>query len=462
VSSRRVVATSVAIALACAAAIAVSIALVVGTSQSARGWTEWKHAWGAMSSATSTGNSVSCPTAQFCIAVGASISTWNGVTWHDQDLPAAPNRGKNYQWGPVTCVSTTFCVAGGSYQDATSYLQAEVAIWDGRRWSDYELAARFNRGDNNADTSSVTCVSPSFCVAAGSYGTNLPSNESQSGAFVATWNGRIWSDQALGGGPGNSAVSSVSCVSTTFCVAGDGGGAYVWTWNGTRWIGHDFASLNRFGNSGITSVSCASVNFCMAGDSSDTTKDGTNYLDFVLIWNGRSWRNQELATALNTGQQGFVNSVSCTSANFCAVAGQYATQFGDPRSFAATWNGKKWSYQRIEVRSNAAVEGGIYSVSCASASFCVGGGAVPFGNFDSEGLVSFWNGARWHDQVVQPVGKQPRRQVGPSATAGVQGEFDSISCPSADFCAADDFYVESVGELGYTQGRSILWTWNRP
>ena len=227
-------------------------------------------------------------------------------------------------------------------------------------------------------------------------------------------------------------------------------------------MGHDFASLNKYGNNGVDSVSCPSATFCMAGDDTVSTKGDLNYLDFVLIWNGRSWRDQELATALNTGENGEINSVLCTSGSFCAVAGHYAQsgQPGDQGSFVATWNGKDWSY-RIEDGSNDAVEGGIFTLSCASAGSCVGGGADPLGSFDSEGLVSFWNGARWHNVVVKPVGPQPARESGPSANAGVQGEFDSISCPSADFCAADDFYVESVGELGYTQGRSLLWTWNR-
>lgn len=431
-----------------------------GTSPSASGWTEWNHAWGAMSSAPSRGNSVDCLSARFCMAVGASIATWNGVTWRDQALPAAPNRGENIQWGPVACASSTFCVAGGSYFGRwSSYAEAEVATWNGRKWRDYELAAKLNVF--NADTDSVACVSPSFCVAAGNY-TSQTNSPTYSGAFVATWNGRAWRDHALTGGPGNLGVTSVSCASATFCVAGDGGGAYVWTWNGTHWIGHNFASLNKYGNNGIDSVSCVSAVFCLAGDLTVTAKDG-NYLAFVLIWNGRSWRTQELATALNTGQQGQINSVSCASANFCAVTGQYATQFGDPKSFAAIWNGKSWSYQDINVGSNAAVDGGINSVSCISASFCIGAGAHPFGNFDSEGLLSFWNGVRWSNYVIEPepVGNQPRRKGGPSAIAGIQGDLDSISCPSVEFCAADDFYVESVGELGYTQGRSLLWTWSR-
>ena len=148
----------------------------VGSPQSHGGWVEWKHAWGAMSGATSTGNSVDCPSARFCAAVGASISTWNGATWHDEDLPPAPNRGENDQWGPVTCVSATFCVAGGTYNErVSSNDEAEVAVWDGRKWNDAELAATLNT--DNADTDAVTCVSIRFCVAAGGYGTVSPRND---------------------------------------------------------------------------------------------------------------------------------------------------------------------------------------------------------------------------------------------------------------------------------------------
>ena len=66
---------------------------------------------------------------------------------------------------------------------------------------------------------SVSCASSSFCLAVGSGGADL--------ASVAVYNGSTWSEASLV--DASDGLSSVSCVSSSFCMAMDGsGGALIY------------------------------------------------------------------------------------------------------------------------------------------------------------------------------------------------------------------------------------------
>ena len=68
-------------------------------------------------------------------------------------------------------------------------------------------------GSNNL--SSVSCVSSSFCVAVGNY-----NNGSAGQTLVEVWDGADWTVMASPSpGTGSNNLSSVSCVSASFCVA---------------------------------------------------------------------------------------------------------------------------------------------------------------------------------------------------------------------------------------------------
>ena len=81
-----------------------------------------------------------------------------------------------------------------------------------------------------------------------------------SGPNVFTYNGSSWSG-ANDIDP-NQGLSSVSCRSSSFCVAVDGAGNAL-TYNGSSWSS---ASIDPNGQ-GLVAVSCASSSFCMALDS---------------------------------------------------------------------------------------------------------------------------------------------------------------------------------------------------
>jgi hypothetical protein len=175
--------------------------------------------------AASAFSSVSCPSSRVCMAVGVADSSgllraerWNGSSWSRQPI-ATPDvlAQSDTAVTDLSCSSVTACVAVGSWgDDECNAAQCEgqmLGLWNGVRWS-----VRVSHGSFDGRFS-VSCVSATWCVAAGDGG-------------MQHWNGKRWSDQptplVFGGDP-----PGVSCVSKTACVAVGGGAA---RWNGRRWI----------------------------------------------------------------------------------------------------------------------------------------------------------------------------------------------------------------------------------
>jgi hypothetical protein len=148
-------------------------------------------------------------------------------------------------WGgptSIACVNANFCVAttGGTSE------------WNGRTWSQPQDV------DTAGQLDTVSCTSPSFCVAADTTGN------------VFIWNGSAWSagdaiDPSTGDATiGNNEIAGVSCVGQTFCMAVDSGGKAL-TFNGSTWS----KPLDIDGSIRLVAVSCATTSFCRAVD-----KDG--------------------------------------------------------------------------------------------------------------------------------------------------------------------------------------------
>ncbi|MGH9291818.1 MAG: Ig-like domain repeat protein [Acidimicrobiales bacterium] len=227
--------------------------------------------------------------------------------------------------------------------------------------------------DGNA-LDSVSCASSTFCVAV------------DAGGNALVYNGARWT-LPTSIDPGN-ALDSVSCASSTFCVAvDDAGNALVY--NGATWTLP--TSIDPYVFS--VSVSCASSSFCAAVDSSGN----------ALTYDGSAW-----TAPVSVASYALNMSVSCASSSFCAaVSGS-----GD----ALTYDGSAWTAP-ASVDGNG---GSLNSVSCASSDFCV---AV-----DGSGNALTFDGTTW--SLPTPIDE-----------TGLAFGLSSVSCASSSFCAA----VESSG-----------------
>jgi hypothetical protein len=314
---------------------------------------------------------VSCASSGFCMAVGdyydaagsdqTLIEAWNGSIW---SIVSSPNSGSGYNvLQGVTCASSSFCMATGYYVDATGIAQTLIEIWNGSNWS---ILSSPNSGSGDNILYGVSCVSSSFCVAAGgSYGSSIYAS-----TLIEAWNGNTWS---IVSSPNTSGVRnellSVTCVSGSFCVAA---GDYVITnnrtlieaWNGTKWSIVNSPNPPVGGFDSLHGVSCVSSSFCVAAGESN---GGGDSMTLIEAWNGSSWSvvsSPNTAIGFNT-----LDGVSCISRSFCMAAG---TGPYSEATLIEAWNGSSWI---IMSSPNPGSEFNIFaSVSCTGGSFCVASG----------------------------------------------------------------------------------------
>lgn len=223
-------------------------------------------------------SSVSCTSSSFCVAVDnqGNALTFDGSSW------SVPDDIDGYQnIINVSCVSSSFCEAVDLSGDTLSY--------DGTSWS----RSSSDLGGEHT-VLALSCVSESFCMAIGQYDNSY------------TFNGTSWSS-AIGDDLGNTSYKPVtfSCVSTTFCMAGNddvgGGNDITEEFNGTSW-------QEVTEGTEVASISCASPGLCV-GVGQDVFED----------WSGASWSASQV---IDTDDEGDEFEVSCASINFCvAISG---------------------------------------------------------------------------------------------------------------------------------------------
>jgi hypothetical protein len=201
--------------------------------------------------------------------------------------------------------------------------------YNGSTWSAPAPAESFT-----GSLGSVSCASTTFCVAVDNF---------LGGASL--YNGTTWSDISMSGGAG--AVSSVSCPTTSFCMAVDAFGN-AFSYDGSAWT--EYANMDpslMFSDGSLppSSVSCASSSMCIAVDSESD----------AYRFDGSTWSP---AQSLGGGQ---LTGVSCPTASFCLAV--------DVDGQAYTFNGTTWSAPSGVAPNND----GFVGVSCPTSSFCGAG-----------------------------------------------------------------------------------------
>ncbi len=304
-------------------------------------------------------NAVSCPSASFCVAVGiwstgavspyhTLVETYNGSSWSITPSPNTSATDQDILTG-VSCSSAKFCEAVGYYTTASNQAGATlVETYNGSSWS---ITPSPNEGNGIVRLLSVSCASSMFCMAAGGY--DLPNSTK---GLIETYNGFTWSvmpnPNPSGSTSRNYLYSGVSCVSAMFCEAVgaysvnsyNSVGTLVETYDGSSWSITPSPNPNPnpgWGNF-LDSVSCTSATFCAAVGSVDTLVGSVSpTLTLVETYNGSTWSvvsSPNVDTTLGTGQvpspYNALQSVSCESASACAALGSY--YYSTPPCYSGT------------------------------------------------------------------------------------------------------------------------------
>jgi len=208
--------------------------------------------------------SISCVSTTMCFAVGYSVTglgaellieRWNGTKWYIR-LLSNPSGFDNYLTS-VSCASATNCAAVGFVGSdlADQNLQAH---WNGKSWS---LVVGFAESVSTPaiDLTGVSCIRVT-CVAVGSESLQ--------------WNGKKWGKIAPAAG------GSVSCVSPTSCLAV--GSADASQWNGTTWTTIPGANPDgRLAGVSCVATTCFAVGSSPSGLDTNTLVERTNWATSV-------------------------------------------------------------------------------------------------------------------------------------------------------------------------------------
>jgi hypothetical protein len=279
---------------------------------------------------------VSCATETFCVAVGYTsdqfqntqslVETWDGTGWV---VTPSPNPGSPTFVFGVSCTSATFCMAVGEQQVGGFATFAER--WDGTDWT---VVSSPSPGTNNV-LNVVSCTSPTFCVAVGNYSIGASPAAPQQ-TVVEIWDGTGWSISSSPD-PTTNVLSGVSCTSATFCVAvgrvargvGVGSLPLAEAWDGTTWSVTPVPEVPDFAGA-FHSVSCTSTTFCVAMGTANT-----NPKALIETWNGSTWSVSASPTPDLVDGRG----VSCWRSRSCVGVGS---------RIAATSTATYWSSTPIQ------------------------------------------------------------------------------------------------------------------
>ena len=251
----------------------------------------------------------------------------------------------------VSCPSTTFCAATDDAGNAFTF--------DGTSWSSpAQVGLVLPTG--------LGCGRRTFCLATGYVG------------GFTVWDGRHWSTAQQG----PIGLVAVSCPVRSECFAlTNDGDLYGYSAEGS------WSELNPPGDFTAAGLTCTARYFCLATDTNGTSR----------FFDGASWSTP---VHIGKGSQRHVDSASCVDPRFCMAV------FGRGSSFG--YDGSDW-----RVTNRFDVHHSLFSVSCATSSFCT---AIA----SRQARVTMFDGSSWSAPMRIPGGDGAR----------------SISCPTATFCMA--------------------------
>jgi hypothetical protein len=365
-------------------------------------------------------NGISCLSSSECLAVGMVVpnnnslpdyglsEVWNGSSWTEQPSPDLSNVALT--GGPdltgASC-ARSICVAVGYYSSAGNNPVTVAESWNGSSWT--LMQSPNVTGAANTDLNAVSCSSAHFCMAVGDDVTSVDDYDDETtNAFAEIWNGTSWAPAEPINPTGESnTFTSVSCPSSTFCVAvgtDEGQSLYplLETWDGSTWmqIQAPLPQDIEFGNEALAAVSCSSGTSCTVVGSYESSTYNTQ-IPVSDVWDGTTWAVVPMVTP--DPDQVYVNmeSISCFGAMQCMAVG--VTHSAPDSSVVEEESATGWTLASLP---SSLAFGDLWDISCPSANFCAVAPNLP--QYDSNRQLGVWNGSAWTTiGIPQDVNEQP-------------------------------------------------------
>jgi hypothetical protein len=358
--------------------------------------------WNIMTAEGSYLSGVSCTSTSQCMAVGykgaaAFAELWNGTAWQEI-APSIPGSAVESQLTGVSCPTSTFCMAVGYYKNTEGKYLTLANRWKGSNWEPLTTPNKTASGEVFNFLNGVSCMSSNECVAAGDYLTRTA--------------------------PGQSEVTKTI-------------GEY---WNGTNWTLQDLPIVSNSTRSELKGISCSGPSECTAVGY--YASGPTEWAPLEGHWYGPSgWTSTALPNAPGA-KGGWLYSVSCPTANYCAAVGAYGTGANTRAPLALRRNGPKGTaWEAKESKDQPPLppgesQGYLYGVSCTASNDCTATGEYQGSFFGSKSLAEAWDGGKWLAQFpFNPSGKTETGLV----------NLNGVSCPHLGACSAVGFYLSGIG-----------------
>jgi hypothetical protein len=279
---------------------------------------------------------VSCFSSSDCMAVGSSTNTsddtlelsdvWNGESWTSTSIPLLVNSNSSYL-SAVSCPSTNFCTAVGDDTSDKGKVAAVNEQWHGTTRSLRLLP--LPSGATDVSPNGVTCTSASACTVVGSVGTSNPSSGDKF-TLAERWNGAKWIRESTAnpGGELYRQLQSVTCPTPSTCLAvGNVTNAAGINetlgeqWSAGKWKVMTTPKVAAVHFRNLYGISCSSANSCVAVGYVQSTS--SSYVDLIEGLNG-TWQVQT-APPITGSSFNELFSVSCT-ADTCFAVGSNAAE----------------------------------------------------------------------------------------------------------------------------------------
>jgi hypothetical protein len=441
--------------------------------------------------------SVSCPTAGWCAAVGVYDNTAGrqdsfidilaGGSWTSIEAPVPPDAQPEASaftfLKSVDCQSGGVCVAFGNYKNAAGSGHP-VGFFDTLANGNWAALTAPQPSDaavhQNVIDQVVSCPATGPCAATANY-TN--GNGRGQAELLTQSAGGTWSAQPAplpsDAGTGNSLFSQtfdISCA-TGMCVAGgtylNAGGqraGLLDRFDGTQWSATTSPEPSNAGtgtnqSASIDGVSCT-FDGCVAVGSYEDSAAGFRLLINTITAAGNVTATEgPQPSDIATASSGFFNDVSCLSLNQCTAVGGYRNTVS-PNAVALidSMSGGVWTNTIAPMPSNAATGASAISdlsqVSCPARGSCEAAGTYSdpstFGLLEaytppegywsnaSDGGVFTYGSATFHGSAGNLKLNQP--VVGMAATPG-NGGYWEVASDGGIFNYGDAPFYGSTGAL---------------
>jgi hypothetical protein len=349
----------------------------------------------------------------------------------------------------VSCPSANWCVAIGSYDGTTGGL---IETLSGGSWTPTEVAFPAN-GIGAVDLQGVNCPAVGFCVAVGSYADTDVSND----GLIDTLSDGVWTvteapippDSPIGAqhavtlGPLACAAAGSCVVFGNDKVTGPQTRLFIDSLSNGTWTATDApvpsnAYSSTDGDVQPTAVSCPAVGSCVAVG--HYSYDAQNKAGLLETLSNGSWSATEAPQPPSTAteQDNFLSAVACPAVGSCEAIGGYPVGPDSGQSDIESLSDGTWTETQAPVPSNASTETvgnliQLIGLACPTVGSCEAVGSYMLaGSFATAPLIETLAGGSWN---------AVNASAGPS--------LGSLSCPQVGSCQAlgDEANVAEIDTL---------------